>query len=249
MGWPTDPLHHFHLGWMEDLRPGYGNAMYRIMPSRSGFLFWMPKVSTRTPTSCAHTDPGCGGLHNPESFFLSLDHPLVNKIHWCPNCATDRKRRHIIIQRPPSYDDESSRIILNLTLRDGWTLLPPRNNMPRSGFLKKTYKDLQAFANHLGVPLLVSPTAHPIILRPSGNEVDFTDVIHHIEGRSGDAKYGSRPSEAWRCTVRQPPPPPPPKAPPRRAPEESEESSSATAQSSSSAQQRRPHGVVLPNLD
>ena len=188
-------------------------------------------------------------LAQPGVIFLSLDHPLVNQIHWCPNCATERKRRFCIIQRPPSYDDESCRVILNLTLRDGWTLLPPRNNMPRSGFLKKTYKDLQAFANHLGVPLLVSPTAHPIILRPSGSEVDFTDVIHHIEGRSGDANYGSRPSEAWRCTVRQPPPPPPPKAPPWRAPEESEGSSSATAQSSSSAQQRRPHGVVLPNLD
>ena len=162
----------------------------------------------------------------------------------------ENKRRYGIIQRPASYDDETSRVLLNLTLGAGWTMLPPRNNMPGSDFLKKTYKDLQAFANHLGVPLLVPPTAHPIIMRPSQDTVDFTDIIHHIEGRAGQT-----PPQSWRFAGRQPPHPPPGPPPPDHwstriwgpplpsVPEVGE-----------GARQRRPRAgmtveAVLPNLD
>ncbi len=136
--------------------------------------------------------------------------------------------------------------------------------MPHSGFAKKTYKDLQAFANHLGVPLLVSPTAYPIILRPSGDGiVDFTDVIHYIDGRVGNVPAPG--AGVWRTTVQQPPPPPPPKAPPWRAEyEEGEGRSSASAPSvgmfSTFPRQRLPHAqqvhgaaagplVMSPTLD
>ncbi len=263
---PTEPINTPDNG-EDDILPGllataaatgrfplpqsYGAATYRTLPSKSGYLFWMPNIRGRGPTSCAHIKSNCGGLHDPEAFFLALDHPLVGKIHWCPNCATEEnKRRYGIIQRPASYDDETSRVLLNLTLGAGWTMLPPRNNMPGSDFLKKTYKDLQAFANHLGVPLLVPPTAHPIIMRPSQDTVDFTDIIHHIEGRAGQT-----PPQSWRFAGRQPPHPPPGPPPPDHwstriwgpplpsVPEVGE-----------GARQRRPRAgmtveAVLPNLD
>ncbi len=165
----------------------------------------MPNIRHRGPTSNAHVKPDCCHMTDPDSFYLPLSHPMICKIVWCPHCATEPKRRYPIIQRPQPYDEETSRVLLNLTLRDGWTLLPPRRNMLRSSFLKKTYKDLQQFANRVGVPLLVSPTAHPIIMRPSEDTVDFTDIVHYMEGH-----WGQTSQARFRHADRRPPPPPPP---------------------------------------
>jgi len=114
--------------------------------------------------------------------------------------------------------------------------------------------------------LLVSPTAYPVILRPTSDGiVDFTDVTHYMQTGRGFGMLPSRggdvPVEIRRTTVRQPPPPPP-KAPPWRTEyEEGEGRSSSSAPSVSMfstfprytpVQQRGVAGATLemsPNMD
>ena len=115
-------------------------------------------------------------MQDPEDFYMALDHPLARFLPWCPHCATEPKRRKAIIPRPSLYDDEASRVLLNLLLKDGWSLMSPR---PYWRVCKKDYKNLRQFANVMGLPIAVSPEGFPIVLRESPDTVDFAAFANY----------------------------------------------------------------------
>ncbi len=108
---------------------------------------------------------------------MALDHPLTRFIPWCPHCAgTESKRRRAVIQSPELYDDEVSRVLLDLLLKDGWSLMSSR---PYWEVGTEDYKNLQQFANTIGLPIAVSPEGFPIVLRRSTATVDFAAFVNY----------------------------------------------------------------------